>query len=100
MVVLERKQQKDMDTFSVKTSKYAKKYLGLREDFQLFDSVEVINRQPIACAYKGVKLLGDKLDLYISNNQIAQELAYFALGTGILEMNPRGYGFVNDKWSK
>lgn len=73
---------------------------SLSENFQFFDSVEVINRQPIACAYKGVKLLGDKLDLYISDNQTAQELAYFALGTGILEMNPRGYGFVNDKWSK
>lgn len=73
---------------------------SLSEDFQFFDSVEVINRQPIACAYKGVKLLGDKLDLYISDNQTAQELAYFALGTGILEMNSRGYGFVNDKWSK
>jgi len=73
---------------------------NLSEDFPLFDSLEVINRQPIACAYKGIKLLGDKLDLYIADNQMAQELAYFALGTGILEMNSRGYGFVNDKWSK
>lgn len=73
---------------------------SLDEDFQMFQRVEVVNRMAIGCNYKGKKLLGDKLDLFIEENDRAQELAYFALGAGILEMNSRGYGFVNDKWRK
>ncbi|WP_177214470.1 CRISPR-associated endoribonuclease Cas6 [Anaeromicropila populeti] len=70
------------------------------EDFSFFERIEFINRKPILCAYKNVSLLGDKLDLYISEHPMAQELAYFALGVGILEGNARGFGFVNDKWKK
>ena len=31
---------------------------------------------------------------------MAQELAYMAMGTGVLEANSRGFGFVNDKWKE
>ena len=70
----------------------------LDEDFQLFDALEFINRQPIRCRYKNVNLLGDKLRLYITQDDTAQLIANMALGTGIGEMNARGFGFVNAKY--
>ena len=72
----------------------------IKEDFQLVREVVFVNRKPILCKYKDVNLLGDKLDLYIEENPMAQELAYMAMGTGVLEANSRGFGFVNDKWKK
>lgn len=68
------------------------------ENFQLYTSIEFINKKPIAFNYKGKKILGDKITLNISNDKAAQELAYMALGTGVLEMNARGAGYVNYKW--
>lgn len=68
------------------------------EDFQLYTTIEFKNRTPIATNYKNIKLLGDKISLNIAENDVAQELAYMSLGTGILEMNARGYGFVNYRW--
>ncbi|MCY6958360.1 CRISPR-associated endoribonuclease Cas6 [Clostridium brassicae] len=68
------------------------------ENFELFTFIKFDNRKPIATNYKSICLLGDKLTLNIAENEIAQELAYLALGTGISEMNSRGMGFVNYKW--
>ncbi len=68
------------------------------EDFELFTGVEFLSTSPIACPYKGIKLLGDKVRMRIADNEMAQKLAYMALGTGVLEMNARGFGFVNYRW--
>ncbi|MEW9096963.1 MAG: CRISPR-associated endoribonuclease Cas6 [Clostridiaceae bacterium] len=68
------------------------------EDFELFRMIKFENNKPISCLYKNIKILGDKLTINIAENSTAQELTYFALGAGILEMNSRGYGFVNYKW--
>lgn len=68
------------------------------EDFQLYTTIEFKNRKPISSNYKNIKLLGDKISLNIAENDNAQKLAYMSLGTGILEMNSRGYGFVNYRW--
>ncbi|MBC2456527.1 CRISPR-associated endoribonuclease Cas6 [Clostridium beijerinckii] len=68
------------------------------EDFQLYSTIEFKNRKPISIKYKNIKLLGDKISLNITENETAQELAYMSLGTGIFEMNARGYGFVNYRW--
>ena len=68
------------------------------EDFELFNKIELKNRKPISVKYKKIKLLGDKLNLYIADNQRAQDLAYMAIGCGLNEMNPRGFGFVNYKF--
>jgi len=68
------------------------------EDFQLYTTIEFKNRKPIAVNYKNIKLLGDKISLNIAENENAQKLAYMSLGTGIFEMNARGYGFVNYRW--
>lgn len=68
------------------------------EDFQLYSTIEFKNKKPIATKYKNVKLLGDKISLNISENENAQKLAYMSLGTGIFEMNARGFGYVNYRW--
>lgn len=68
------------------------------EDFQLYSTIEFKNKKPIATKYKNVKLLGDKISLSISENENAQKLAYMSLGTGIFEMNARGFGYVNYRW--
>lgn len=68
------------------------------EDFQLYTNIEFMNQKPVAMNYKGKKLLGDKIQLNISDDKTAQDLAYMALGVGLLEMNARGAGYVNFKW--
>lgn len=70
----------------------------LDEDFQLYHGVEFFNNAPIPIRYKNITLLGDKVKLHISEHDTAQKLAYMSLGTGILEMNARGNGFVNYEW--
>ena len=67
------------------------------ENFQLYSAIEFKNKLPIKISYKNISLLGDKFNIYISDNEQAQSLAYMCLGTGILEMNARGFGFVNNK---
>lgn len=69
----------------------------LDEDFELFRRIEFDNKQPIATVYKNIKLLGDKVTFYIAENQRAQDISYFALGSALGEINARGYGFVNYK---
>lgn len=69
----------------------------LDENFELFNMFEFNNKKPIAIPYKNISLLGDKLTLHIAENEIAQNLAYFAIGVGIGEINARGAGFVNYK---
>ena len=80
-----------------------KKYNSLmdtkvNEDFQLYTSIEFKNHKPVAINYKGKKILGDKISINISEEKIAQDLAYMCLGTGVLEMNARGAGYVNYRW--
>lgn len=54
-----------------------------------------MNHKPIIIKYKNIKLLGDKIKLYVNSDETSQEVAYMALKTGIGEMNSRGFGFVN-----
>lgn len=70
----------------------------LDENFRFYTSLEFTNSRPIAIPYKGVKILGDKLELIVDQSKTAQELAYMCLGTGLLEMNARGAGYVNYRW--
>lgn len=68
------------------------------EEVELYNSIEFINKKPIGSLYKDVELLGDKISLKIADDKLSQELAYMSLGTGILEMNSRGFGFMNFRW--
>ena len=44
------------------------------------------------------RLLGDKLQLTVADDEVSQRIAYMTLGTGIGENNGRGMGFVNFRW--
>ena len=68
------------------------------ESFELYNSIEFKNKKPIAMKYKNIKLLGDKISLDIADDRLSQDIAYMLLGTGILEFNSRGGGFVNFRW--
>lgn len=70
----------------------------VNEDFKLFSQFKIDNSKPIATLYKQRSLLGDKLSLDIAEDELSQEFAYMALGTGIGEMNARGFGFVGYRW--
>ena len=71
----------------------------LDEDFELFTSIEFNNRTPIAVPMKNnISLLADKITLHVSENSMAQALSYFALGVGLGENGPRGFGFCGYKY--
>ena len=67
----------------------------INEDFQLYYQINFKNKVPVSRKYKGIKLLGDMIELEIAENDNAQKLAMLAIGAGLLEMNARGFGFVN-----
>lgn len=71
---------------------------NLDEEFELFNMIRFDNVKPISSEYKNINILADKLTLYISENETAQELAYLMLGAGLLEMNSRGYGYCNYRY--
>lgn len=68
------------------------------ENFEFYTAIEFKNRKPISVDYKNIKLLGDKLQLTIADDEVSQKIAYMALGTGIGENNGRGMGFINFRW--
>ncbi|GEA30789.1 CRISPR-associated endoribonuclease Cas6 [Clostridium diolis] len=70
----------------------------INEDFKLYDSIELKNNKPIGTPYKDKTLLGDKISIDISEDDISQDLAYMALGVGMGEMNARGFGFMGYRW--
>jgi len=72
--------------------------IDLNDDFILYDLIEFKNKVPVKVPYKNIHLLGDKVHLEIAQNQQAQDLAYFALGVGLLENNSRAFGFMNFKY--
>lgn len=79
--------------------KYNKLYYDkLEENFEFFTKIYFKNNSPIKTKYKNISLLGDKIELTIATNPTAQNLAYFALGVGLLELNGRGFGNVNAIW--
>lgn len=65
------------------------------QGFQPFiQSIFVENRKPIATAYKGHKLVGNKLRLIINDDEYSQKLAQVVLGSGLGEKGSSiGAGF-------
>lgn len=70
---------------------------NFQEDFVFYNSIVMLNRKPISNSFKNISLLGDKFEISIADNERAQQIAYILLGTGILENNSRGYGYLNYK---
>lgn len=68
------------------------------EDFPIYTMIEFFNQIPIKIEYKNTNLLGDKIKLWIADDEMSQNLAYMSLGTGIGNMNSRSMGFVNYRW--
>ena len=71
---------------------------NIKEDFPLFNSLEFNNKKPIAIKYKNIKILGDKLTLNISDDELSQKISYMCIGVGAGECNARGCGFLNYRW--
>lgn len=69
----------------------------INEDFQLYTQIRFLNKKPIGTNFKGIQLLGDKIELCIAENETAQEIAYMLLGVGLQNNNARGFGYLNYK---
>lgn len=95
-ISLEKYEQRLFENAVKKYNQYTGQKIN--EDFQLYTNIAFLNKKPIANEYKGIRLLGDKVNLKIADNEQAQELAYFLLGTGLYEMNSRGMGYCNYRW--
>jgi CRISPR-associated endoribonuclease Cas6 len=70
------------------------------KNLKLFNYAKIDNKKPIAASFKDKKILGDKVTLNLETNSDAQNNAYMLLGTGLADMSPRGYGFVNYQYIK
>ena len=70
-----------------------------QQGFQTFiQGVFVENQKPIATLYKGRKLLGNKLRLFINEDEYSQKLANIVLGSGLGEKGSSiGAGFCLSK---
>lgn len=71
---------------------------NINENFPLFNSLEFNNRKPVGVKYKNINMLGDKLTLHISDDEVSQKIAYMSLGVGLCELNSRGLGYLNYQW--
>lgn len=70
----------------------------ISESFEFYTTIEFKNKKPISVEYKNIKLLGDKIQLTIADDEVSQKIAYMTLGTGLGENNSRGLGFVNFRY--
>jgi CRISPR-associated endoribonuclease Cas6 len=73
---------------------------SIDKNLKLFNYSKIDNKKPIAVDFKDKKLLGDKATLSIDTDSTAQNIAYMLLGTGVADMCPRGYGFMNYQYIK
>lgn len=62
-------------------------------ELDMIKSIKLKNRMPIGCKYKHIKLLGNKFEIEIKDDDISQFMANIALAVGILEKNSLGYGY-------
>lgn len=80
-----------------------KKMQSLIPDYQppaelFFEVVEKLNAKPVAVGYKNIKLLGDKYNLLVKQDECSQKLAFLGLAIGIGERNSTlGCGYCKMK---
>ncbi|XVG98783.1 CRISPR-associated endoribonuclease Cas6 [Eubacteriales bacterium KG127] len=85
----------------VKKFKYFDNENNLDDDFNIWNNFLFTNVKPVKIPYKnGITLLGDKVELIIDSNPVAQQVAYMALGVGIGENCSRGCGYVNYHYAR
>lgn len=68
------------------------------ENFELYTHLKFLNKKPIKMQYKGITLLGDKIQITAGKNKMAQEMLYMSIGTGLLENNSTGAGTVGYRY--
>lgn len=66
----------------------------IEQDCSLYDQIELKNKCAIGIPYKGITLLGDKLSMQVSDNETAQKVMYYLLGSGMGSKGSRGFGFL------
>lgn len=75
------------------TNKF-KNFMGLNiSEYDFVEDIRILNNIPIVFNYKGGKILSNKLQVYIKQDNFSQELAFMLLATGILEKNSLSFGF-------
>lgn len=67
-------------------------------DHDMIETIEVKNIKPIASKYKESKLIGNKFEIVVKDDELSQLMAYIAMSTGILEKNSLGYGYCLTKY--
>lgn len=79
--------------------------ITLPENIEFITNLKKLNSYPIVREYnkkttnenRKIKLLCDKFEFEISPDENSQKLARAIIGAGLLEMNARGFGYVNVK---
>lgn len=64
------------------------------EDIVLYHQIELKSKCAVGVLYKGITLLGDKLSMFVTDDENAQKVMYFALANGMGTMGTRGLGFL------
>lgn len=95
-----RNKHNDIEFFEYIRKSCIKKYEVLNKEvidknLKLFSYERIDNGKPITSDFKSKKILGDKVTLELDTDEISQNIAYMLIGTGIADMCPRGYGYLN-----
>lgn len=69
-------------------------------DEKIFTGVSFLKKKPSVVMYKSKNFLTDKIKVFLESSDIAQNIGYFAIGTGLMHANSRGFGFCNYKFYK
>lgn len=92
---------KDLDFIKEKilknTKEKYKELYNINVDIDFIKQIKQINRLPIKIPYKNKKMLGNKFEIEVKNDQISQDLSYLILSMGMLEKNSNGFGFCRAK---
>lgn len=106
------KNSHSLDDLLKRVEQNARKKLALLneivpEDIDFIINAKVLNNYPIVREFnrkssdgkenQKIKFLCDKFEFEISPNEYSQKLAKAIIGAGLLEMNARGFGYVNVK---
>ncbi|TJX13725.1 CRISPR-associated endoribonuclease Cas6 [Tissierella creatinini] len=100
------RKNKDIEFFENRIkNNLIKKYKFITEDQIvepiIYNNLSIDNEKPIGVNLKGITLLGDKVTLLLSQDDLSQKIAYYALGMGVGENNVTlGAGFLNFKYQR
>lgn len=66
---------------------------------ELFNKI-TLKKSHIKRSYKNITLFGDRYVFYLKDDELSQDIGYFALGSGVAEMCPRGFAFMQYQYKK